>query len=126
MDLRLKGKVVVVTGGAKGIGAAIVRGCCAEGAIPVIVDRDENEGEQLRAELRTSRAESGLIIADLSAAEASANVVEGTIPTLGRLDALVNNAGVNDNVGLEHGSPQEISASLERNLDHYYAFAHHT
>src|SRR5260370_460329 len=36
-----------------------------EGAIPVIVDRDENAGEQLRDELRTSRAESGLIIADL-------------------------------------------------------------
>src|SRR5216683_1194796 len=125
MDLRLKGKVVVVTGGAKGIGAAIVRGCCAEGAIPVIVDRDENAGEQLRAELRTSRAESGLIIADLSAAEACANVVDGTIQKLGRLDALVNNAGVNDNVGLEHGSPEKFVASLERNLIHYYAMAHY-
>src|SRR5258708_944376 len=125
MDLRLKGKVVVVTGGAKGIGAAIVRGCCAEGAIPVIVDRDENAGEQLRDELRTSRAESGLIIADLSAPEACANVVDGTIQKLGRLDALVNNAGVNDGVGLEHGSPEKFVASLERNLVHYYAMAHH-
>src|SRR5260370_15354753 len=125
MDLRLKGKVVVVTGGAKGIGAAIVRGCCAEGAIPVIVDRDENAGEELRADLRTSRAESGLIIADLSAAEACGNVVDGTIQELGRLDALVNNAGVNDNVGLEHGSPEKFVASLERNLIHYYAMAHY-
>src|SRR5260370_40825473 len=125
MDLGRKGKVVVVTGGAKGIGAAIVRGCCAEGAIPVIVDRDENAGEELRDELRTSRAESGLIIADLSAAEACANVVEGTIQKLGRLDALVNNAGVNDNVGLEHGSPEKFVTSLERNLVHYYAMAHH-
>src|SRR5206468_4955885 len=64
MDLRLKGKVVLVTGGAKGIGAAIVRGCCAEGATPVIVDRDEQAGEQLQAELRTNRAETGLIIAE--------------------------------------------------------------
>src|SRR5258708_39039219 len=125
MDLRLKGKVVVVTGGAKGIGAAIVRGCCAEGAIPVIVDRDENAGEQLKAELRTSGVESGLIIADLSAPESCANVVDGTIQKLGRFDALVNNAGVNDNVGLEHGSPERFVASLERNLVHYYAIAHH-
>src|SRR6267143_1869052 len=125
MDLRLKGKVVLVTGGAKGIGAAIVRGCCAEGAIPVIVDRDENAGEQLQAELRTSRVESGLIVADLSAPEACANVVDGTIQKLGRLDALVNNAGVNDSVGLEHGSPEKFVASLERNLVHYYAMAHH-
>ena len=125
MDLRLKGKVVLVTGGAKGIGAAIVRGCCAEGAIPVIVDRDEYAGEQLQAELRTSRVESGLIVADLSAPEACANVVDGTIQKLGRLDALVNNAGVNDSVGLEHGSPEKFVASLERNLVHYYAMAHH-
>src|SRR5260370_11200719 len=125
MDLRLKGKVVLVTGGAKGSGAAIVRGCWAEGAIPVIVDRDESAGEQLQAELRASRVESGLIIADLTAPEACANVVDGTIQKLGRLDALVNNAGVNDGVGLEHGSPEKFVASLERNLVHYYAMAHY-
>ena len=124
MDLRLKGKVVLVTGGAKGIGAAIVRGCCAESAIPVIVDRDEQAGEELQAELRTSRVETGLIIADLTVAEACANVVDGTIQKLGRLDALVNNAGVNDGVGLENGTTEEFVVSLERNLIHYYAMAH--
>src|SRR6266850_1672287 len=112
MDLRLKGKVVLVTGGAKGIGAAIVRGCCAEGAIPVIVDRDEYAGEQLQVELRTSRVESGLIVAELSAPEACANVVDGTIQKLGRLDALVNNAGVNDGVGLD--CEQQLEDSGDR------------
>lgn len=125
MDLRLKGKVVLITGGAKGIGAAIVRGCGAEGAIPVIVDRDEQAGEELQAELRASRIESGLIIADLSAPAACASAVAGTIQKLGRLDALVNNAGVNDGVGLENGTPEKFVASLERNLIHYYAMAHH-
>ena len=125
MDLRIKGKVVLITGGAKGIGAAIVRGCGAEGAIPVIVDRDERAGEELQAELRASRIESGLIIADLSRPEACASAVEGTIQKLGRLDALVNNAGVNDGVGLENGTPEKFVASLERNLIHYYAMAHH-
>ena len=115
----------MITGGAKGIGAAIVRGCGAEGAIPVIVDRDEKAGEELQAELRASRIESGLIIADLSAPQSCATAVEGTIQKLGRLDALVNNAGVNDGVGLEHGTPEKFVASLERNLIHYYAMAHH-
>jgi NAD(P)-dependent dehydrogenase (short-subunit alcohol dehydrogenase family) len=125
MDLRLKGKVVLITGGAKGIGAAIVRGCGTEGAIPVIVDRDERAGEELQAELRASKIESGLIIADLSAPQACATAVEGTVQKLGRLDALVNNAGVNDGVGLEHGTPEKFVASLDRNLIHYYAMAHH-
>src|SRR5260370_12555325 len=125
MDLHLKGKVVLITGGAKGIGAAIVRGWCAEGAVPVIVDRDEQAGEELQAELRTSRAETGLIIADLSSPEACASAIEGTIQKLGRLDVLVNNAGVNDGVGLENGSPEKFVASLVRKLIPYYAVAHH-
>jgi len=115
----------VVTGGAKGIGAAIVRGCGAEGAIPVIVDRDEEAGKQLQAELEGHGVESELIIAELSAPGACAKAVERTLQKLGRLDALVNNAGVNDGAGLEYGSPEKFVASLERNLVHYYVMAHH-
>ena len=57
MDLKLKGKVIVVTGGAKGIGAAIVRGCAAEGAIPVIIDRDREAAALLQAALQRRRRE---------------------------------------------------------------------
>jgi L-fucose dehydrogenase len=125
MDLNLKGKVVLVTGGAKGIGAAIVRACGAEGAIPVILDRDEEAGKQLQAALEAADVESGLIVADLSAPGSCAKAVERTVQKLGRLDALVNNAGVNDSVGLKEGSPERFVSSLERNLVHYYAMAHY-
>jgi len=54
VDLRLENKVVLVTGGAKGIGAAIVRAIAAEAAIPVIVDRDAEAGKNLHAEVPTS------------------------------------------------------------------------
>src|SRR5437868_2393516 len=107
MDLGLKDKVVVVTGGAKGIGAAIVRAAAAEGAIPVIVDRDVEAGNLLHAELRAS----DLVIAELSSSESCYAVVEHVIRNFGRLDALVNNAGVNDKVGLEHGSPKQYVES---------------
>jgi L-fucose dehydrogenase len=124
MNLELTEKVVIVTGGAKGIGAAIARACGSEGAIPVIADRDTDAGRQVQAELRARGATSELIGIDLSTPESCASAVEQTISKFGRLDALVNNAGRNDKVGLEHGSPSEYVESLRRNLLHYYNMAH--
>jgi L-fucose dehydrogenase len=125
MDLQLKNKVVVVTGGAKGIGAAVVRTSSAEGAIPIIIDRDIETGNALQADLRKGGATCGLISADLSTPEACSQSISKIIENHGRIDALVNNAGINDKVGLEHGSPQEYVASLNRNLLHYYNMAHY-
>jgi L-fucose dehydrogenase len=125
MDLKLSRKVIVVTGGAKGIGEAIVRGCAAEGAIPVIVDRDGEAAAKLQTELLTSGAESQVIIAEISTPQACASAVQQTLGKFGRIDTLVNNAGVNDKVGLELGSPENFIASLSRNLVHFYAFAHY-
>jgi NAD(P)-dependent dehydrogenase (short-subunit alcohol dehydrogenase family) len=124
MDLQLKDKIILVTGGAKGIGAAIVRCCIREGAVPIIVDRDDQAGQQLRDQLRAS-GNCGLVATDLSTAESCAHAVEEALHTFGRLDALVNNAGVNDKIGLEHGNPREYVASLHRNLIHYYSMAHY-
>jgi L-fucose dehydrogenase len=125
MDLQLKDKVVIVTGGAKGIGAAIVNACAAEGAIPVIVGRDAEAGKRTQSELQKNGATCGLITVDLATAENCAQSIDQTLKTFGRIDALVNNAGRNDKVGLEQGSVAEYVASLNRNLVHYYAMAHY-
>lgn len=125
MDLQLKDKVIVVTGGAKGIGAAIVRACASEGAIPVIVDQDLEAGSQLHLELRVAEAANSFIKADLTNAAACADVVKEVAEEFGRIDALVNNAGRNDKIGLEGGSPHQFVESLGRNLLHYYNMAHY-
>ena len=125
MDLQLKDKVVLITGGGKGIGAAIVRGCAREGAIPVFVDKDVEAANQLKKELDGSCAKCGLIIADVIAPENCAAIVDQTLREFGRLDVLVNNVGVNDNVGLENGSPEKYVQSLQLNLLHYYNMAHY-
>jgi L-fucose dehydrogenase len=125
MDLQLKDRVVIVTGGAKGIGAAIVHACAAEGAIPVIVGRDQEAGTQLQSELQKRGASCGLITVDLGTAESCSHSVEQTLKDFGRIDALVNNAGRNDKIGLESGSVQDYVASLNRNLVHYYGMAHY-
>jgi len=125
MDLQLKDKVIIVTGGAKGIGAAIVQACAAEGAIPVIVGRDEESGKHLQSDLKSKGSSCGLITVDLATPESCSQSVQQTLKNFGRIDALVNNAGRNDKVGLEHGSPDEYVASLNRNLVHYYSMAHY-
>lgn len=125
MDLQIKGKVILVTGGAKGIGAAIVRACSAEGAIPVFLDRDLPAGQQLESELRNSGAKSEFIEGDITTPHTCSETVEHVLRRFSRLDALVNNVGANDNVGLEHGTPEKFVASLKMNLVHYYAMAHY-
>lgn len=125
MDLLLKDKVVVVTGGAKGIGAAIVKVLADEGSFPVVVDRDTEAGRKKEESLRSDGRRCLVIAADLCQADSCANTIEQTIREFGRLDALVNNAGINDRVGLENGSPEEYLKSLQRNLLHYFNMAHY-
>jgi NAD(P)-dependent dehydrogenase (short-subunit alcohol dehydrogenase family) len=120
MDLHLKEKVVVVSGGARGIGAATVRLFSREGARVVIVDRDEEAGNRLATELH----EALFVRADLSNEAECAEAIATARRAFGAIDSLVNNAGVNDSVSLEAG-PEEFMASLRRNLLHVYALTHH-
>jgi L-fucose dehydrogenase len=125
MDLQLKNKVVLVTGGAKGIGAAITRMCAEEGAIALAVDRDASACQQFHDSLRSQGLEASFIHMDLASADNCKAIVQQAIASFDHIDALVNNAGINDKVGLEHGNPQDFVRSLERNLLHYYNMAHY-
>jgi L-fucose dehydrogenase len=121
MLLALNGKVFLITGGAQGIGAAIARACGDEGGLPVIVDRDAVATQNLKTELDQRRISSEFIAGDLTNSAAISRAIKETGERLGRIDGLVNNAGVNDGVGLENGNPDKFAASLERNLIHYFA-----
>jgi len=124
MDLALSGKVIVVTGGAKGIGEAIVRVLAAEGAIPIIVDRDEDAVLRLGEEIAGGGQEYHVVVEDLSAPGACKRAVGAAMGEAGRIDALVNNAGLNDSVGIESAGVEEFLESLRRNLLHYYEMVH--
>jgi NAD(P)-dependent dehydrogenase (short-subunit alcohol dehydrogenase family) len=121
MDLLLKDKIVIVTGGAKGIGAGITKALAAEGAVPVVVGRNEKDNEAILQETGTGFA----IAAELTHPEECERAVKETIEKFGRIDGLVNNAGINDSVGLEKGSYEAFIASLHKNLVHYYLMAHY-
>ncbi len=124
MDLGLKGKVVIVTGGANGIGKAVVQGACREGATAVIVDRDEKGGAQLAGEMSSAGASAIFLAADLSDADNCRKVVASTLEQFQRIDILVNNAGSNDGAGLT-SSVADFHRSLQLNLIHYFAMAHY-
>jgi L-fucose dehydrogenase len=122
MDLNLKNKVIVVTGGAKGIGEGIVEVLAAEGAIPVVIGR--SEPDNLKA-LEKIKGNGFQVVAELTRPEDCERAVQAVVKKYGRIEGLVNNAGVNDGVNLEHGSYEAFMASLHKNLVHYYLMAHH-
>ncbi len=123
MDLQLKDKVVLITGGAKGIGAAAVEIFAREGAVPVIAGRSAETGRKLLSRIGADNGRGLMIETELTEVEACRRAVSLTLKTFGRLDGIVHNAGVNDGVSLRAG-PDEFLASLQRNLLHLYNLTH--
>ena len=122
MDLNLGGKTVIVTGGGSGIGAAISLALAREGAVPVILGHSPLAVE-FEQTLRGIQPRALFFQVELADEAACRDAVERTERSTGGIHGLVNNAGVNDNVGLEDGRAAFV-ASLERNLTHYYVMAH--
>ena len=125
MDLKLKDKIIIVTGGAKGIGEGIVQVLAAEGAVPVIVGRNENDNQTVVDNITAKGLRAFQVSAELTKPEDSEKAVQEVLEKFGRIDGLVNNAGVNDGVGLENGNYENFLASLHKNLVHYYLMAHY-
>ena len=122
MDLGLSDKIVLVTGGAKGIGAATVKAFLAEDCKVVIVDRDTEAGPVLA---KSSGSKARFVEADLTNLKSCKQAVEQTVSWFGGLDVLVNNAGFNDGLGLET-SPEDFMTSVQNNLLHVYAMTHYS
>ena len=125
MDLQLEDKVILVTGGASGIGSAICLALAGEGALPVLIDRDTERAEKLVKTLQGNNGRAASIGAELTDPEQCRKAVEQSLAWYGHIDGLVNNAGVNDGVGLEKGNYDAFVASLHKNLTHYYLMAHY-
>ncbi|MCQ6959506.1 SDR family oxidoreductase [Mucilaginibacter aquariorum] len=125
MDLNLKNKVIIVTGGAKGIGEGIVNALAAEGAIPVIIGRSREDNLKVVDAITDNGGQAGQVVAELTRPEQCEQAVKAIVEQYGRIDGLVNNAGVNDGVGLENGNYDDFIASLHKNMVHYYLIAHH-
>jgi L-fucose dehydrogenase len=124
MNLQLQNRVIVVTGGAKGIGAGVASVLAGEGAIPVIIGRSAADNAGMVARIELAGGQAFAVTAELSRTDDCRQAIEAAVAKFGRIDGLVNNAGINDGVNLENGDTERFLASLRKNLVHYYDMAH--
>ncbi len=93
MNLKLKDKVVLITGASEGIGRAMAKVCSREGAQVVISARNEARLLELAEEIKKDKGAVKIIKADVSQQNECLNLIEGTVSHFGKLDILINNAG---------------------------------
>lgn len=123
MNLGLKEKVIIVTGGAKGIGEGISESLALESAIVAIVGRNEADNLRCIEKIQATGGQAFSFVAELSKPDECQQVVDQVFTMFGKIDGLVNNAGINDGVGLASGNYEKFMASLHANLIHYYLMA---
>ena len=125
VDLHLSDKVVIVTGGTKGIGEGIVRSMAAEGANVLMVNRDGPEGPAIEQELTGNGLKVSYLAAELTEVPECRKVVDSALARFGRIDVIVNNAGFNNQLDLR-SEPEAFMKGLSDNLIHYYALVHYS
>jgi len=123
MNLNLQDKVIVVTGGSKGIGQAITKLLAEEGATPFIVSRDEKSILETVQQVEKKGGKCNYALAELTDPQQVKAAIDNAISIFGTVIGLVNNAGVNDGVGLENGDSESFINSLKKNVVHYYTMA---
>ena len=123
MQLNLTKKVIIVSGGAKGIGLGISKVLATEGAIPFIIGRSTEDNLAAVNEIEKMGGQAKCVTAELTNPSECERAVKQVIAEFGHIDGLINNAGVNDGVGLEKGNYESFVASLHKNLIHYYLLA---
>lgn len=123
MNLGLKEKVIIVTGGAKGIGEGISQSLALESAMVAIVGRNEADNLKCIEKIHATGGQAFSFVAELITPSECSRVVKEIATYFGKIDGLVNNAGVNDGIGLENGSYEGFIKSMHANLIHYFLMA---
>ncbi len=123
MNLNLQDKVIVITGAASGIGKAIAQNLAAEGAAVCLIDRNLTALENCFKEIKATGSRVLQFQVELTVQEECSRSAEIILNEFGRIDGLVNNAGLNDGVGLEYGDHKHFIDSLEKNVVHYQTMA---
>lgn len=113
--MRLDGKVALISGGARGIGAATAQLMAAEGAAVVIADVLEKEGMETEAKISEAGGDVLFVPLDVTSEAAWAAAVRAAVSKYGKLDILVNNAGISNRTGVEETSVESWDQVMDVN-----------
>jgi len=111
-EMKLKGKVAIVTGASRGIGQATARALCNGGAKVALVARSKDKLQELAGELHDSIA----IPADMTKPEQIRSMIQSVSDHFGQVDILINNAGQGYDAPIEHINPKTLSAIFDLDL----------
>jgi NAD(P)-dependent dehydrogenase (short-subunit alcohol dehydrogenase family) len=114
--MRLQNEVAIITGAGRGIGTAIARRCATEGARVVVADLDEASARRLADELCAKGREAVAVAVDVGEPQQVQQLIDQTLSRYGRLDVLVNNAGIGLNRPFLETSLEEWELQLRVNL----------
>ena len=119
----LAGKVAMVTGGGRGLGAEICRRLSAAGAHVACVDIREESARVLAAEIERGGGQATAIVADIGRPDSAAHAVSQAVRVTGRLDVLINNAAIDMTLPVEELKPEDWSRIIDINLNGPYWLA---
>jgi NADP-dependent 3-hydroxy acid dehydrogenase YdfG len=125
MTNRLEGKTALITGASSGIGAACVRALAAEGASFILTARREERLAALLAEAAKMGAKGQAVAGDAREEETARRAVDAAVKTFGRLDILINNAGVGNYRNLVDTSAGEYDEMMDSNMRTTFLFTRH-
>ncbi|MCF2488911.1 SDR family NAD(P)-dependent oxidoreductase [Dyadobacter sp. CY347] len=113
----LTGKVAVITGGSKGLGLAMAAGLASAGADIVLVNRNASDGEKSAEELRPFGTRIHSFAADITSLEQTEAMVKFVVETFGKIDILINSAGINIRGPIDELSPADFNQVMDVNVN---------
>jgi 3-oxoacyl-[acyl-carrier protein] reductase len=117
MSRKLEGKIALVTGGSRGIGAAIAKRLAADGAnVAITYTKGADAAASVVSEIERAGGKAIAIQADAADADAGKAAVEKTVATFGQLDVLVNNAGTGFPKSFEEATQEELDRVIDINV----------
>ncbi|PSR20885.1 MAG: short-chain dehydrogenase [Sulfobacillus acidophilus] len=122
--MRIADKVCVITGGSSGIGEACAKIFAREGGKIAVVDVDEMNGERVVGDIRQDGAEAMFVKADVADERQSRQCLETVVQSFGRIDVLVNNAGVSAVGDVAQCAPEDWDRVMRVNVRGVYLMSH--